>query len=375
MAPNTRSGGGSTKKHKGKKKARTDREDRACDREPTTAELLAKIAKLEKESVLHQAASQSDTKYTKPRTFAEKTVAKVAKTQLSTYVKFINSDKKLVECAYKVMDKIQPDFLHDLEGEALQRAKIAWASHNKTFVGYGLNEYRNYVQGELRAAFLRYKQIAELAAYVPDPNEIKDCALRALVAPDDERELTADEKKKLHMFYFYVEVLVGKAAGYASWSTPKKKFYTRVSESVSASSEAFVVAVWENCYPKWMAQLELIQAGTYNDLEFKAEERELIDAGKPPKYPTKFTDATIGASKWGGWLPAGRMFVRDLTAQIQEVRKMPHVEPLEEHARVCLHAKAGRPAMDAKRRRPKGKKRALTDVAADEEEDDGDFDL
>ena len=74
----------------------------------------------------------------------------IAKTDLFKEVKFISSEEELEYATRIVMNIINPQEHEGLSGEKLAKAQAKWITDNCESVRKAINEWRNYVQGELQ---------------------------------------------------------------------------------------------------------------------------------------------------------------------------------------------------------------------------------
>ena len=123
-------------------------------------------------------------------------------------------------------------------------------------------------------------------------------------------------------------------------------------------TEAFLVAVYQNCYEKWQ------YIGQYKKNGGKDPDR------KHEKMKTLFIATDAGQARWGGWNKEGRNFVKQMAKKIAAARKEPHVTAVEEACLQRIHAEHDIVARDQKRKDRSGRKRK----AVEEDESEDEFD-
>ena len=344
-------------------------------------EAKAELEKVKKKPRTITVAPTKIPKDQKDWTPRQKAVYKCAKTELSQKIKFIYyDDEKLTKATRWVMNKLQPEELEGLEDDALEEKEAEWIAKYRDFVRLGLNEYRNYCQGEVKMLF--EKLCESDPNLIPTKEEMLKLAMREGLEiqtldkdgnyvgpgtpPDD-----ADRKAWEAKLDCYLDKWVGKVAGQDAWARPNIKYYKECSKEVDAGTEAFLVVLYENGVDKWLQMVEQKQAGTYNEQEFAKAERERVKAGGTPITP--YTTATSGACPWGGWNEKGRKRFRELQRKIRKnrVEEADFIHWVEETARKRIHAAAGRVEIDAKKKAPRSNKSAV--VHEPDESDDDEF--
>jgi hypothetical protein len=270
------------------------------------------------------------------------------------FSKFINSKKKLIKAAFKVMDRMKPTTFQDLVGQELDEAKADWVANNADHVRTGFNEVRNYSQSNVRSEIVGRRISGK---WVPTMEQILDCATREEYLGDTE------EGKKL--FAYYWDVLLMKVAGKKHWDKPIRYHNTisgavhadRVEhkECITTATEAFLYLLFENCEQKWIHLAKESRKGNkYNPKDIEND--------------VPFIDKNAGQQEWGGWGLFGRDRYKELKAKLDDARARDHVKKLEEDTLKALRIEHNIDVEDG--RKSKGKKRKMQE----EEEDDDEFD-
>ena len=225
-------------------------------------------------------------------------------------VKFCNTETKLVKLTSNIFDQWNLKEFEGLAEKELREAKIKWVAQNKELVRLAMNDVRNYAQSQLRGLIVD-RQVKN--QWVPTPAQVKACALR------DPTFHTDPNNQKI--FDFYHDELIFRIVGKDHWDT-WTRYYKTIQPSITVNTEAFLVALYENCWIKWDMLVEKKKAGEKKD-----------KTRSDPRYKTNYISTELGQSRWGGWKPVGRDAVKDLCAQIQEARGKEHVQEMEQ---ACL---------------------------------------
>ena len=298
-------------------------------------------------------------------------VDKCTKQKLWKVCKFFKNDSKLVKGARFVMSELDLAELEGLEGADLIDAQETWMATYKDDVRIALNRQRNYVQQELRDIMIKaFKENKE--------NEFPNVEqMRLLVVRDKLCTETPDEERKKFeaLFDNYWTVLIPKVAGHHAWG-PNKRHYCLMSYGgeevvdpsdfrpyVTASDEAFLLTLWENCYPKWWYK------------ECCRRQKKAINEADP-LMKTPFTNPKGGQKQFGGWLPAGLAHYNNLLKEIKTNRtdQKPYVQAVEQAALERIQAANLIGEEDNSKKKAKGKRKAEEVEEDDEEtEDENDF--
>jgi hypothetical protein len=228
---------------------------------------------------------------------------------------FCNSEEKLIKISASVFDQWDLKEYRDLTPEELQKAKTNWIANNKDLVRNGINEARNYAQSQLRNYV-----VDTLAAggRVPTPEEVFDCATR--------EPYLHEQEDKHWIFDCYHDVLLFRVVGKDFWDTGMRHYNTIAKAVLPVSKkpaipviiEAFLVVLFENCYPKWVVLANLKKAGKKGDLDRKS-----------PQAQVPFIVSDAGRTEWGGWNQGGREEVVTMSKKIRSARERDHAFEME----------------------------------------------
>lgn len=268
-------------------------------------------------------------------------------------VKFCNSDTKLIALTGNIFDKWNLKDFQGLGEQELQDAKVRWVTQNKDLVRISMNEVRNYAQSRIRDWVVE-RLVAKKP--VPMPVQVMECAMRKIEYHTD------PEKQKI--FDLYHDELLFKVLGREHWDwwvrhyNPISGLKDDGSNLVEYGSEAFLVALFENCWEKW-------QTIALNKAAGKVDKKRKDDV-----YKTPFIDKDAGVAKWGGWNKKGRDRVKDISKLVKDARAQDHVQQLEDACLQRLRIKHDIVARDAKKGAKKKRKRPVAmEVESDDEFD------
>ena len=310
MAPLTRNSKGGKKgtpqpkkkaaPSKRKAKEQSDSEEEPSDPEvevPETDEKDTKIQELEKKLALAQervkrteAKGSRGGRGRKGKSVSsalENLVYDLAKTDLFKTVKFISSEEELEFATRLVMNMIAPQEHEDLTGKKLAEAEAKWITENCESVRKAINEWRNYVQGELQKYVKEALRDEDPNVFdqLPKAEEMYDLIMRkGLGKKDPNREY--NEWK----FDVIWDILMSKVAGHANWSKGKRhhglmSFHKPKGAGekdpayVSEEDEAFLVLLWENYLDRWV----YLHKKELQDAEAEEKEAEGEEAQKGSK--------------------------------------------------------------------------------------------
>jgi hypothetical protein len=293
------------------------------------ADLEADVHRYKKRAKFAISAPKKGSKKEKTLTAMQKEVHKRTKTDLFCIKKFFYDDDKLLEGTAYVMKRIAPRDVVLLEEKSKERIEQEemWIAEYKPDVRIALNDVRNYVQQELRALIIRVFAEMDEDSY-PNVEEIRMLMQRKGLVKG------AKLKKMLGFLDKYWDELVPKVALHANWS-PTYRHYDLLSTAktvprakadkplpcVHHTTEAFLVAIWENCYPKWR----------YQCLQKRKKEAE--DPKHAEMQGLEYTTASGGRNDFGGWTTKGKDRVQELSKLAKEGREQSHVEVVE---KACL---------------------------------------
>jgi hypothetical protein len=229
-----------------------------------------------------------------------------------------------------MMKHIKPFKGYGLSGAELVDRQEFWIAMHKNDVRYALNEKRNYCQGELREHMVKIVAAKKEDLY-PDETQILQILERKGL------QKGPNLKQMQGFLDMHWDVLLPKVAGNTNWP-PTKRHYNNLSTAetdpkitvdtkkgeekvkfmcVDHTTEAFLVAIWENCYPRWRYQAlqkrkKLPVVDTHDDMKGK-----------------DYTDAKGGCQKLGGWTKLGKDRVKELAKLNKAAREEPHVKEVE----------------------------------------------
>ncbi len=280
---------------------------------------------------------------------------KATKSAIWSCCKFISTETKLLRATKVVYHHMNLKEFNDMpDGEDKEKAIATWVTQNADHVRTGMNDVRNYTQGELRKVVMD-RLMAGLV--VPTSDVVLECATRVNCGPGEANE---------EIFDFYVDVLLPKVALTENWDA-NHRHYQRVSAAhhqgnptkmcVTVSTEAFLVLMFLNCHKKW----EYLKTCK---LESKKEDRSHED------YKSPYTEVAKGQQKYGGWNLAGKKKFKELCILISEARKEEWVPTVEEACLQRLRTKHKVEERDRKRAIRGRKRRGV--VQEEESEDEWD---
>jgi hypothetical protein len=327
--PNMSKGG--TGSRKPQRKDNDSDNESVVNQEDQIQELKLQCLRLKKRAKYAAIGSKTGVKKaSKTLTAMQQMVRKRTKTELWPVAKFFNSDKKLHLGTVFIMKHINPLEISELTGAEQVDRQEEWCANYKEDVRISMNVVRNYCQQELREFMFKIFANNDEDQY---PNEVQ---IRDLMERKGLQK-GANKKQTEGFFDKYWDELIPKVAGSSNWP-PTKRHYFLLSTAetdpkievdpkkdnakvvflcVDHSSEAFLVAIWENCYPRWRYQALQKRKGE--------EVVETHDEMKGKDYTTSKT----GRNKFGGWTKKGRDRVKELAKMSKTARELPHVEVVE----------------------------------------------
>ena len=282
-----------------------------------------------------------------------KEIQKVTKQFLFPKVKVLKNEKELLRATRIIMEHLDLQNHNGLEGQDLDTAQQIWINEHKEYVRQAINSARNYVNQEVQKVIGQAVENGRLHTY-PDVETIKKCALRDDIQDlDDEGDLTclklpqakeepdddyaarvakcqdleariAERDKMRVKFDNYLDFLLPKVSGFKHYG-PKSRYHFVPSYTmrgpqefdqegdpdvplVTASDEAFLVALFENSYKRWKYCKEC-------ELDSKEEDK------KHPDWDTKYTNLKGGQKLFGGWETVGRKRINFIKGEIDANRK------------------------------------------------------
>ena len=269
--------------------------------------------------------------------------------------KFCFKEAKLANITGSIFDNWNLKDYRGLPKIELKQVKEQWVAINQDWVRVVLNDLRNYAQSQLRHLVVDEQMMKDVTPITPE--EIYKIAVRDKKFWEDPGD--ADKIDLCH------NVLLFKILGKDLWDDHMRRHCAMSAPhplipnktAVTPNSEAFLVALCENCYEKWQCIAEEKKSG------MSAEEKK---KRKDPRHQTKFIDLKVGVSKWGGWNQAGYDRCCELAADIITGRKQKWVKKAEE-AVVARVLAAGTVGDDAQTK----KKAKVPRAQVDDKEDDG----
>jgi hypothetical protein len=242
-----------------------------------------------------------------------------------------------------------------LKGKALQEAKNEWIVANREIVRVGLNEIRNYTQGQLRDAVVNMMVSGEK---VPTPEQLEMCALRDPKLNEKENQWIFDVYVDVFLFKIIGKVWDGNVRHYKTIGSAKVGSGKDAKPSISSGTEAFCVAVYKNYMKRWTYMAECRRRNVKYDRQ--------NDEAK-----TDFVSTNQGQARWGGWTEAGRSYFMDLRNKIDKARAAKHVQKMEQDCLNRLRIAHKIVSADGKEAKKSSKKRKAH-VMEEEVIDEGD---
>ena len=214
--------------------------------------------------------------------------------------KFLVNDDQVFRATKIAMENI-PQLQKKMvvaEKEQVEKWVEAYSEAYGSVITAALNGHRSERQGGLRTAYL---ERAKDGKKLPNPSELLQIVKRKDIDPKEHPE-------NWELFLWYWEVLLTKVVGSKRWGY-SQKYYGRISDHappdkpndpyISASDEAMVVLLWENCGQRFPYAAKCAAKGEKENKKDKL-------------YQSKYTDASCGQDKWGGWNAEGRKRFREL---------------------------------------------------------------
>lgn len=224
------------------------------------------------------------------------------------------------------------------EGYKTPAEKARWVVLHARNCARAMNETRQYVVGRLKEAVKKYWKAN--GKVMPSLENIKAIATRSLPIDDGNTDNMALAK-------WYVDSYMVAACGNRYDFGPSARHYHPLSlacpeddskkPTITASTEAFAVICLENNYTSWPAVFEIEEQ--YPGYEIRRAHKNMPDGYVPgsthtlledgnvravyvhgDQFNTKWTMATEGAKKEGGWSPEGRDEFTTLNETIHNIR-------------------------------------------------------
>ena len=291
------------------------------------AELQEEAKRLKKRAKLAATVGSRSASKGRQLSAMSREVCKKTKTDLWPVKKFFYNDAKLIDGTKFILRRLGHLVEFDnLRGDAKIDAEELWLVTHRHDVRVSLNDVRNYIQQGLRDfVFNSYDNGEE--GLLPSVAEIlKLMERKGLSSGPNKGAMEA----KLD---FYWDRLIPKVAGHVNWC-PTKRHYSLLSTAttpspvmgepdipcVHHSSEAFLVAIWEHCLPKW----------TYQCVQKR--KKEAVDPKHKDMKGKAYISSTGGRKQFGGWTKVGRDRVKALSALCKTARKKSTVFEIENEA-------------------------------------------
>ena len=271
----------------------------------------------------------------------KKKVWKTCKNEFFRTVKFISSEKQLVQVTEDILDSYEWDdymYFEEEEDETAEDRKqrqknndivaanrATWIKTYQKEVLSAFNKRRSYTQEWCKDEVTKLLHAGKVP---PHPKAIKKCAMWKI------NPKNADEMK---VYAWYWDKLLPGVGGAKHYWSPSIRHHCTISKAhlnnaenklcIPVSSEAFIVLVYEGCYDKWLAMHKWQKENPNKKFHREMEER------KKPIYKSKYFETTSGQKLFGG-VPAEtlQLFVQ-LKDAIKKGRKTPKTAKLEE---ACL---------------------------------------
>ncbi len=181
-----------------------------------------------------------------------KTIKDIVKSKIWRTVKFVDSDAELEKITRMALQYIDFEDQDDEDDDYLDK----YVDRYMAAVCEALNEKKSYCQSEMKKVIFEYYDQKQKT--IPTIEDIMKCSLR---------QIDSDHLKKL--FCFYTDKLMPTVVGSEAWGK-NIRHYTLLSEAtidddgeskqlITASTEAFLVVLYENCHNKWIKWLEKLE--------------------------------------------------------------------------------------------------------------------
>ena len=254
-------------------------------------------------------------------------VCKKTKTDLWPVKKFIYNEEKLMAATKFVLNRLG-DLVEFVGkgGDSMMDAEETWLVTHKHDIRISLNNVRNFVQQELRKLVIH--------CYDEGTDDLLPTVAEILKLMERKGLTSGNTKARLEaVFDFYWDKLLPKVAGHVNWC-PTKRHYSLLSTATTPSeyegeadipcvhhtSEAFLVALWEHCFPKW--RYECLQK----------RQGDAVDPKHADMKGKDYITSIAGRNKFGGWTKVGRDRVKELSALCKAARKKASVVAIEKEA-------------------------------------------
>ena len=237
-------------------------------------------------------------------------IHKVIKDLFFRSYKFVLSDKQMATVFQKILPFVFEKPLDEIPAKARQEFCVKY----NDWVKFCFGERRAYVQQQLKLVAMDFR---EEHGKMPTLEMFCKCAKREIDFQNEE-EMAAME-------WYWLKVL-GTVGGYTGWGDKAKFYNTPVSMTYiskahnpnqsyklfPATTEAFMVVMYDNCVEKWEAMaVWKEQNGAKMKLPRKSNKNK-----DEPIHKTKYTVSDKGQIKWAGWLDIGLQRFQELRTEI-----------------------------------------------------------
>jgi hypothetical protein len=333
-----------------------------------TTQFQAKLDKLKAKSKAKSGGSGAKSKIPLGKEMKDR-VSDVVNEYLWRNTKFLANDEELAQACFEVMTQIPGlDVLvaedNDEQEENIQAMVQVYGADILSKV----NGLRNDAQSGIRKAYIK-RAMKDLP--MPTPAQLLSVIMREGLEIDPEDPDKNKLQREWHLWY--VDELLPKIA-FSRWGYSVRN-YGIISEHappddpttkyITSSDEAMVVILWENTAQRLPYQVQCKKAG----IKWRHDHKE---------YVAKYSCASAGQAKWGGWNLAGRVRYGKLRSSIIKAkRKDPKaVKRVEKATLKALQSKNGLTAKKSKKRKDRvpqdfeGKQEAMVQfVESDEEQE------
>ncbi len=232
-----------------------------------------------------------------------KTIKDIVKSKIWRTIKFVDSLPELEKITRMALQYIDFEDQDDEDDDYLDK----YVDRYMAAVCEALNEKKSYCQSEMKKVIFEYYDQNQKT--IPTIEDIMKCSLR---------QIDSDHLKKL--FCFYTDKLMPTVVGSEAWGK-NIRHYTLLSEAtidddgeekqlITASSEAFLVILYENCHSKWIKWLEKLEKNPKYKFDRKDDDLKAL-----------YSDQDGGQKNLNGWKKAGLKRFLAIRKDIKAARK------------------------------------------------------
>lgn len=295
----------------------------------TEAKLRAEIINLNKKKRAASSSGGRSKKKQKPvmNDAVSGRVEAVCKSQLWRVSKFIGDDDQVIfacEIVISFIDDFRPKIIKD-DGTPVDKslktsAVVDFAKTYGSFIVTTLNSYRSTTQSQVKTAMKEWLATLEPENY-PTPEQYLKAVLRIGLGMDKDKPSANDFDRDILLWH--ADIACPKCAGQdywtkpqcceglMSWQGPKDQ---HVETYVTPSTEAIDCIYFENLRSKVIYEVECDKANPLNKPGTSHDK-------KSDGWATKWSDAKIGQSVYGGWSPEALTKFSKITRAATEARK------------------------------------------------------